>query len=104
MKKKIFFLALSVFTLSFVFSMSKKNVTLTGLVNIYGNSPFTYVGFVTDAGKEYAIDISEESEVTLEYLQKMQGTKLELTGKIEKKSGFNDLKDGRFIVITAEKA
>lgn len=102
MKRKIFLFALFVLSTSLVFSMSKRNVTITGLVHIYGNAPFTYVGFVTDNGKEYSIDISEDSEVTLEYLQSMQGYVLELTGKVEKKSGFQDLKDGRFLVKSAE--
>lgn len=104
MKRKIIFFAFFVLLTSLVFSMSKKNETITGLVHIYGNAPFTYVGFVTDDGKEYAVDISEGSEVTVEYLKSMQGTKLELTGKIEKPIGFNDLHDGRFVVVTAEEA
>lgn len=104
MKRKIFLFALFVLASSFVFSMSKRNVTITGLVHIYGNSPFTYVGFVTDDGKEYAVDISKGSEVTVEYLKNMQGVKLELTGKIEKPIGFNDLKNGRFVVVTAEES
>lgn len=104
MKRKIFLFALFILASSFIFSMSKRNNTITGLVHIYGNAPFTYVGFVTDDGKEYAVDISKDSEVTVEYLKSMQGTKLELTGKIEKPSGFNDLHDGRFVVVTAEEA
>lgn len=90
-----------------LFAYSPK-MKISGLVHIYGSEPHTFVGFVTDEGKSYTLLVDDKSEVTLQQLSDLQGYKLELTGRIikEKKNhigGFEELKDGKFIVQTAVK-
>ena len=81
MRPKIFIFA-SVFALvSFsVFSCgnssgTESTIKITGMVHIYGNEPFTFVGIVNENGTEYAISPrSKEDE-----LRKLQGHLIEFT-------------------------
>lgn len=97
----IFSLLLTAF-LCFAYSKpakSEKNMdTLTGMINVYGNEPFTFIGIDTDDEKKYTIKADEE---TIKALRKTQGHKIEIKGTIDKdeKSNFNRLKDGYFIVV-----
>ena len=91
----IFFSLLLTAFLCFAYSKpakSEKNMdTLTGMINVYGNEPFTFIGIDTDDEKKY----------TIKALRKTQGHKIEIKGTIDKdeKSNFNRLKDGYFIVV-----
>jgi hypothetical protein len=104
--KKI--LAILLLSLAFVAGLAaySPRMTVTGLVHIYGSAPHTYVGLVTDEGKEYSLQVAEKSSVTLKQLSDLQGVHLELAGVMRKYKhteikGFMELKDGLFIVSTA---
>ena len=75
-----------------------KTDSITGYINVYGNEPFTFIGIVTDDDKEYSISADDS---ILKELQKTHGKKIEIIGTIEKteKSGFNQLKNGRIILL-----
>ena len=75
-----------------------KTDSITGYINVYGNEPFTFIGIVTDDDKEYSISADDS---ILKELQKTQGKKIEIKGTIEKseKPGFNQLKNGRIILL-----
>ena len=105
MKKMVAVLLLSLVFVAGLVAYSPK-MTVSGLVHIYGSAPHTYVGFVTDEGKEYSLQVAEKSNVTLKQLSDLQGVHLELTGVMRKYSkneikGFMELKDGLFIVSAA---
>ena len=63
-------------------SYSKNKVSkVRGLIHVYGNEPFTYIGIETQDNKEYAISAADE--VTAE-LWKTQGSLIEIEGYIVK--------------------
>ena len=66
--------SLSVFSCSS--DSSVENTTkITGMVQVYGNEPHTFVGIVDEAGVEYAVyPASQEEE-----LRKLQGHLIEFT-------------------------
>lgn len=106
--KKIL-LALLLITTSAILSAYSKPIqntemTLTGLVKVYGNEPVTFLGLKTDDGREFKIQADQN---TLSELQNNQGYKIEITGIVEKPAkiksqdqaiSLDSLKDGKIIV------
>ncbi|MBR4629731.1 MAG: hypothetical protein IKO57_04740 [Treponema sp.] len=97
MKKTFLIVALMIAGLA-AFAFGKK--TITGHIKIYGNEPFTFVGFVTDDGEKYSLDIDPKADFTIQDIQAHQGEPLKLTGIVNDKEliGFQTLKNGRFVV------
>lgn len=103
--KKYAVLILLIISTAFCFAYSKpKNeapvvVTKTGGVRVYGNEPFTFIGFACDNGEVYTLKASEE---LLTELRKNQGKHLEIKGYVENPEAadkqMNKLKDGYLIV------
>lgn len=107
MKKLL--LALLLITTSAILSAYSKPIqntemTLTGLVKVYGNEPVTFLGLKTDDGREFKIQADQN---TLSELQNNQGYKIEITGIVEKPAkiksqdqaiSLDSLKDGKIIV------
>lgn len=83
---------------AFAFSFGKKSIT--GTIQIYGSAPMTFVGFVTDKGEKYSLDIDAGANFTIKDITAHQGEPLKLTGVINKKElfGFQTLENGRFVV------
>ncbi len=103
MKKNIFLILLiciatSCFAYSKPAKAKAKTDSVTGYINVYGNEPFTFIGIVTDDDKQYTITADDS---ILKELRKTQGKKIEIKGTIEKseKPGFNELKNGRIILL-----
>lgn len=106
--KKIL-LALLLITTSAILSAYSKPIqntemTLTGLVKVYGNEPVTFLGLKTDDGREFKIQADQN---TLSELQNNQGYKIEITGIVEKPAkiksqdqaiSLDSLKDGKIIL------
>ncbi len=106
--KKIL-LALILITTSAILSAYSKPIknaemTLIGLVKVYGNEPVTFLGLKTDDGREFKIQADQN---TLSELQNNQGYKIEITGIVEKPAkiksqdqaiSLDSLKDGKIIV------
>lgn len=106
--KKIL-LALILITTSAILSAYSKPIqntemTLTGLVKVYGNEPVKFLGLKTDDGREFKIQADQN---TLSELQNNQGYKIEITGIVEKPAkiksqnqaiSLDSLKDGKIIV------
>lgn len=106
--KKIL-LALLLITTSAILSaysnpIQNTEMTLTGLVKVYGNEPVTFLGLKTDDGREFKIQADQN---TLSELQNNQGYKIEITGIVEKPAktksqdqaiSLDSLKDGKIIV------
>lgn len=107
MKKLL--LALLLITTSAILSAYSKPIqntemTLTGLVKVYGNETVTFLGLKTDDGREFKIQADQN---TLSELQNNQGYKIEITGIAEKPAkiksqnqaiSLDSLKDGKIIV------
>ena len=107
MKKLL--LALLLITTSAILSAYSKPIqntemTLTGLVKVYGNETVTFLGLKTDDGREFKIQADQN---TLSELQNNQGYKIEITGIVEKPAkiksqnqaiSLDSLKDGKIIV------
>lgn len=55
-------------------------VTVVGLIGVYGNEPHTWLGFVDQKGKEYALDATPEM---IKELRSLQGILLEISGFLE---------------------
>lgn len=103
MKKTILLISLLFATfLCFAFSKADKNQKnldqVTGLIRVYGNEPFTFLGIETEDGKLYSI--KADKKLTSE-LQSSQGNQIEIKGTIEKaeENTLNRLKDG-FIIVS----
>ena len=108
-KMKKILLALLLITTSAILSAYSKPIqntemTLTGLVKVYGNEPVTFLGLKTDDGREFKIQADQN---TLSELQNNQGYKIEITGIVEKPAkiksqnqaiSLDSLKDGKIIV------
>lgn len=108
-KMKKLLLALLLITTSAILSAYSKPIqntemTLTGLVKVYGNEPVTFLGLKTDDGREFKIQADQN---TLSELQNNQGYKIEITGIVEKPAkiksqnqaiSLDSLKDGKIIV------
>lgn len=108
-KMKKLLLALLLITTSAILSAYSKPIqntemTLTGLVKVYGNETVTFLGLKTDDGREFKIQADQN---TLSELQNNQGYKIEITGIAEKPAkiksqnqaiSLDSLKDGKIIV------
>lgn len=101
--KKIIILISLLFSAFLCFAFSKPSKTqkkldeVTGLIKVYGNDPFTFLGIETKDGRLYSIKADKNLN---DELQKTQGTLIEIKGTIEndEKNTLNRLKDGFFIV------
>lgn len=96
--KKTFLIAVLMVAGLAAFAFGKKSIK--GHIQIYGNEPFTFVGFITENDEEYSLDIDPKAEFTIKDIQKLQGKPLKLTGVVNDKEliGFQTLKNGRFVV------
>lgn len=106
--KRYFTLLLIVLCAALSLTAFSPKMKITGHVHIYGNAPHTFVGFVTDEGRQYSLVVAQGSDFSAEQLSDLQGTHLELTGKIIKNTdasggAFQILKDGRFVVESYSK-
>ena len=101
--KKIIILFSLLFSVCLCFAFSKPSKSqkkldeVTGLIKVYGNEPFTFLGIETKDGKLYSIKADKELN---DELQKTQGNIIEIKGTIEKddENTLNRLKDGFLIV------
>ncbi|WP_191013460.1 hypothetical protein [Treponema zioleckii] len=100
MRKSIFaiFIVATIACTSIFAIGGKKNVY--GHIEIYGSAPMTFVGFVTEEGEKYSIDIAPDANFTIDDFTKYQGKRLKLTGIVNSKElwGFQTLENGRFVV------
>lgn len=104
MKKKLLALFLLLISIELCFAFSKPGKAesdvdvVTGKVKVYGNEPFTFLGFVTEDNKQYKL--KGDDKLLLE-IQNAQGRKIEIKGKIEKteEGSFDELKDGALFVF-----
>lgn len=89
---------------AFAFSKASDSDEAEGFINYYGNAPVEFAGFMTEDGKLYTLAVEEGASFTLEDITALQGTRLHIEGRIEKKSGdsFQALKDGVFFVSSYE--
>lgn len=82
-------------------SSSKKTqpteITATGFVQVFGNEPHTWLGLVTDDGKQYTLLGSKN---TISALHEMQGLRLTVTGQFSAKNNadYQVLRDGEIAV------
>lgn len=78
----------------------KAPASVVGHIKFYGNAPFEYPGIETVDGNLYAVQVEEDSGVSLDEIKSTQGKMIELTGRVEKqnKFAFNSLRDGIFVV------
>ena len=109
--KKLFLTLFLIFTSVLLSAYSKpvkdKVISVSGLINVYGNEPFTFIGIKTSSGEEYSLSASEE---VLNQLRKSQGKRIEITGSIKQADKnqekpvieFNSLKNGNLIVLDWE--
>lgn len=82
-------------------SYSKNKISkVKGLIHVYGNDPFAYIGIETTEEKEYAI--SADDKITSELWQ-TQGSLIEIEGYIIKPESEGRqpgmLKDGKIEVV-----
>lgn len=104
MKKYIILIVLA-FASSFCFAYSKpkksvaQEVTKIGRVDVFGNEPFTYLGFLCENEEVYTL---KGSDKIMQELSDNQGYRLEVRGYIENPdsadSQMNKLKNGYLIV------
>ena len=92
---------LSVLLCSLIFcSYSKNKVSkVKGLIHVYGNEPFTYIGIETTDEKEYTISADKK---LIEELWATQGKYIEISGYIVKAETIREpgmLKDGKIEVL-----
>ena len=110
--KKIIILISLLFSAFLCFAFSKPkieeddSILVEGLVRVYGNEPFTFIGIVCDSGEEYSLigDANVISE-----LRNTQGKKIQVKGyqdEVKKTSDddvpvflFETLKNGKLNVI-----
>lgn len=109
--KKLFLTLFLIFTSVLLSAYSKpvkdKVISVSGLINVYGNEPFTFIGIKTDSGEEYSLTAEKE---VLDQLRNTQGKKIEITGSIKQADKnqekaaveFNSLKSGNLIVLDWE--
>ena len=83
--KKILLSLLLIFTAIFCFSYSKPkhddSVTVKGMIRVYGNEPFTFIGIICDSGEQYSLKGDKE---VLKELRNTQGKKVQIKGLPEK--------------------
>lgn len=98
--KKILFLFLILSLCAFCFGFGGKSpLTVSGHIKFYGNAPFEYPGIKTADGMLYAVQVEENSGISLKELEETQGKMIELTGRLEKKEkrSIFSLRDGTFV-------
>ncbi len=100
-KTNTIFIILSVLLCSLIFcSYSKNKISkVKGLIHVYGNEPFTYIGIETTDEKEYAISADKK---IIEELWATQGQYIEISGYIVKSETIKEpgmLKDGKIEVL-----
>ena len=84
-----------------------KVISVSGLINVYGNEPFTFIGIKTLSGEEYSLSASEE---VLDQLRKTQGKRITIKASLKENDKnradtqveFNSLKNGNLIVLDWE--
>ena len=107
--KKALLAIILIFTTVFCFAYSKPkqddSITVQGMIHVYGNEPFTFIGIVCDSGEEFSLKADKK---VLSELQNTQGKKIQIKGlpeKTEKKESDgpvlkpNTLKNGNLNVI-----
>jgi len=109
--KKLFLTLFLIFTSVLLSAYSKpvkdKVISVSGLINVYGNEPFTFIGIKTDSGEEYSLTAEKE---VLDQLRNTQGKRIEITGSVKQADKnqekpvveFNSLKSGNLIVLDWE--
>ncbi len=103
MKKSFIIVLLIVFASIFGFSYSKPktddSITVKGMIHVYGNEPFTFIGLVCETGEEYSI--KADKEVLIE-LRNTQGDIIEIKGVKDKnvtgRDAINQMKNGTILV------
>ncbi len=100
-KTNTILIILSLFLCSLIFcSYSKNKISkVKGLIHVYGNEPFTYIGIETQDNKEYAISADKK---LIEELWATQGKYIEISGYIVKSETIKEpgmLKDGKIEVL-----
>lgn len=109
--KKLFLTLFLIFTSVLLSAYSKpvkeKVISVSGLINVYGNEPFTFIGLKTDSGEEYSLTAEKE---VLDQLRNTQGKRITIKAslkendktKSEAQVEFNSLKSGNLIVLDWE--
>lgn len=95
--------------LCFPYSKPKKSVPQEiiriGGVNVFGNEPFTYLGFSCENGEVYTL---KGSDKIMQELSDVQGYRLEVKGYVENPDSpnkqMNKLKNGYLVVTEWKKA
>lgn len=98
--KKILFLFLILVSCAFCFGFGgKAPVSISGHIKFYGNAPFEYPGIETVDRRLYAVQVEENSGISLKEIEETQGKLIELTGRVEKKEkrSIYSLRDGIFV-------
>lgn len=77
----------------------KAPASVVGHIKFYGNAPFEYPGIKTVDGNLYAVQVEENSGISLDEIKATQGKMIELTGRVEKKekTSIFSLRDGTFV-------
>lgn len=109
--KKLFLTMFLIFTSILLSAYSKpvkdKVISVSGLINVYGNEPFTFIGIKTSSGEEYSLTAEKE---VLDQLRNTQGKRITIKAslkendktKSEAQVEFNSLKNGNLIVLDWE--
>lgn len=98
--KKIVALFLILFSCALSFGFGGNAPTsIVGHIKFYGNAPFEYPGIETVDRKLYAVQVEENSGISLKEIEETQGKMIELTGRVEKKEKRSvfSLRDGTFV-------
>lgn len=74
-------------------------MSVVGHIKFYGNAPFESPGIETVDGNLYAVQVEEDSGISLDDIKSTQGKMIELTGRVEKKEkrSIYSLRDGIFV-------
>lgn len=74
-------------------------MSVVGHIKFYGNAPFESPGIETVDGNLYAVQVEEDSGVSIDDIKSTQGKMIELTGRVEKKEkrSIYSLRDGIFV-------
>lgn len=74
-------------------------MSVVGHIKLYGNAPFESPGIETVDGNLYAVQVEEDSGISLDDIKSTQGKMIELTGRVEKKEqrSIYSLRDGTFV-------
>jgi len=81
-------------------------ITETGVIQMYGNMPFSFPGIVTEEGKKYTI--STDDKKLMDQVLKCAGKRVLVKGTVnypentENKKVFQMLKDGFFLIEEIE--